>query len=522
MGRIVKIFDTTLRDGEQAPYCSMNMQEKIEIAKLLEKLNVDVIEAGFPASSPGDMESVRAIAGLVKDSAVAGLCRSLEKDIDACREALEKAAAPRIHVFIATSPIHMEYKLRMSAEMVLEQAAAAVKYAKKFCDDVEFAAEDASRSDPDFVCKVFGAAIAAGAKTVNFPDTVGYAMPGEFGERIKYIREHTPGMEKAILSVHCHNDLGLAVANSIAAISCGAEQAECTVNGIGERAGNASLEELVMALRIRKDVLGADTKIDTTQIYSTSRLVSQVTGVKVQPNKAIVGDNAFSHEAGIHQHGVMANRATYEIMTPESIGIPKNHMVLGKHSGRHAFEDRLKEMGFTLNGETAEKVFAEFKNLADKKKQVGDRDIEAMVMGAATSAPETWKLDHWAVNTGSALGASGTIRLQYKDGETRKEVAMGDGPVDAIFKAINQIVGREPELQLYEIGATTGGSSSQGETMVRIAWEGRRWNGRGVSTDIVESSIKAYIAAINAMEWELSAGPQGEVSGAPENQADAK
>ena len=329
-------------------------------------------------------------------------------------------------------------------------------------------------------------------------------------------------MEKAILSVHCHNDLGLAAANSIAAILNGAGQVECTINGIGERAGNASLEEIVMALRVRKDILDADSGIDATQIYSTSRLVSQVTGVKVQPNKAVVGDNAFAHEAGIHQHGIMTNRATYEIMTPESIGIPKNRMILGKHSGKHAFEDRLKDMGFTLNIETLEKVFAEFKNLADKKKVVGDRDIEALVMGAATSAPETWKLDHWAVNTGSALGASGTIRLQYKDGETRKEVSMGDGPVDAIFKAINQIVGKEPELQLYEIGATTGGSSSQGETMVRIAWEGRRWNGRGVSTDIVESSIKAYIAAINAMEYELSRGPQGEVSGAPENQQTIK
>ena len=506
MGAMIKIFDTTLRDGEQAPFCSMNIQEKIEVARLLEKLRVDAMEAGFPASSPGDLESVRAIAGIVKDCVVAGLCRSLPKDIDACRDALAKAAAPRIHVFIATSPIHMEYKLKMDGEKVLEQAVASVKYAKKFCDDVEFSAEDAFRSDPDFICRIFGAVIAAGAKTVNFPDTVGYAMPHEFGERLRYIREHTPGMEKAILSVHCHNDLGLAAANSIEAISCGAEQVECTINGIGERAGNAALEEIAMTLKLRRDVLQSDIRIDTTQIYAASRLVSQVTGIKVQPNKAIVGDNAFSHEAGIHQHGVMANRATYEIMTPESIGIPKNRMVLGKHSGRHAFEDRLKDMGFSLNGETVEKVFAEFKNLADKKKLVGDRDIEALVMGASTSAPETWKLDHWAVNTGSALGASGTIRLQYKDEEAKKEVSMGDGPIDAIFKAINQIIEKEPELELYEIGATTGGSSSQGETMVRIAWEGRRWNGRGVSTDVVESSIKAYIAAINAMEWELEKG----------------
>jgi 2-isopropylmalate synthase len=393
----------------------------------------------------------------------------------------------------------------MTADQVLDQAVASVKYAKKFCSDVEFSAEDAFRSDPDFVCKVFGAAIAAGALTVNFPDTVGYAMPGEFGDRIRYVKEHTPGMEKACLSVHCHNDLGLAVANSLSAIANGADQAECTVNGIGERAGNASLEEIVMSLRVRSDFLKADTRIDATQIYAASRLVTQVTGVKVQPNKAIVGENAFAHEAGIHQHGVLANRATYEIMTPESVGISKNQMVLGKHSGRHAFEDRLKDLGLTVDAKTLETVFAAFKDLADKKKVVSDRDIEALVMGAASAVPETWKLDHWAVNTGSALGATGTIRLQYKDGKFSKEVSMGDGPIDSIFKAINQIVGKEPELELYEIGAITGGSSSQGETMVKISWDDRHYNGRGLSTDVVESSIKAYLSAINAMEWESSA-----------------
>jgi 2-isopropylmalate synthase len=502
--RRIIIFDTTLRDGEQAPGCSMNQNEKIEVAKRLEKLKVDVMEAGFPASSPGDLESVKAIAGVVKDSAVAGLCRCREGDIDAAREALSKAAAPRIHVFLATSPVHMEYKLKMTADQVLAQAAASVRYAKKFCADVEFSAEDAFRSDPDFVCRVFGAAIEAGALTVNFPDTVGYAMPAEFGERVRYIREHTPGMEKARLSVHCQNDLGLAVANSIAAITAGADQVECTINGIGERAGNASLEELVMALQVRQDCFTAQTGIDSAQIYAVSRLVSQVTGVKVQPNKAIVGDNAFAHEAGIHQHGVLAKRETYEIMTPESIGIPKNRMVLGKHSGRHAFEERLKELGLSVDPQTLEKIFAEFKELADKKKVVSDRDIEALVMDGAPAVPETWKLDHWAVNTGSALGASGVIRLQHKDGASKKLVTLGDGPIDAIFLAINHITGREPELELYEIGAITGGSSSQGETLVKIAMNGRHWNGRGVSTDVVESSIKAYLAAINAMEWDLS------------------
>jgi 2-isopropylmalate synthase len=503
--RRISIFDTTLRDGEQAPGCSMNLQEKLDVAKRLEKLGVDIMEAGFPASSPGDLEAVKAIAELIKDCAVAGLCRSLEKDIDAAREALGRAARPRIHVFLATSPIHMEYKLKMGPDQVAEQAVAAVKYAKRFCSDVEFSAEDASRSDPDFVCRVFGEVIAAGAATVNIPDTVGYAMPGEFGRLVAYIREHTPGGERAKFSVHVHNDLGMAVANSLAAIEQGADQIECTVNGIGERAGNASLEEIVMALRVRKDFLKADTRIDTTQIYGTSRLVSQVTGVKVQPNKAVVGDNAFAHEAGIHQHGVLANRATYEIMTPDSVGISKNQMVLGKHSGRHAFEARLKDLGLGLDAKTMEEVFAEFKDLADKKKVVSDRDIEALVMGASAAVPETWKLDHWAVNTGSALGASATIRLRSKDGQYQKCVSMGDGPIDSIFRAINQIIGKEPELELYELGAITGGSSSQGETMVKIALGGRHWNGRGVSTDVVESSIKAYISAINAMEWELTA-----------------
>ncbi|MDR2768209.1 MAG: 2-isopropylmalate synthase [Treponema sp.] len=498
----IVIFDTTLRDGEQAPGCSMNPAEKLEVARRLEKLGVDVIEAGFPASSPGDLESVKSIAGIIKESAVAGLCRSLEKDIDAAREALKEALSPRVHIFLATSPIHMEYKLKMKAEEVLEQAVWAVRYAKQFCDDIEFSAEDAFRSDRDFVCRIFGETIKAGARTVNFPDTVGYAMPGEFGERIRYIKEHTPGIEKVKLSVHCHNDLGLAVANSLAAIQNGADQVECTINGIGERAGNASLEEIVMSLRVRRDRFGADTRINTAQIYGTSRLVSQVTGVKVQPNKAIVGENAFAHEAGIHQHGVMANRETYEIMTPESVGISKNQMVLGKHSGRHAFEDRLKLLGFNTDSGLLEKLFTEFKVLADKKKTVNDRDIEALVMDAAASVPETWSLDHWAVNTGSALGASGTIRLLHKAGHSEKIVALGDGPIDSIFKAINQIIGREPELELYEIGAITGGSSAQGETMVKIAWDDRRYNGRGVSTDIIESSIKAYLAAVNAMEWE--------------------
>ncbi|MCL2801805.1 MAG: 2-isopropylmalate synthase [Treponema sp.] len=511
---MIKIFDTTLRDGEQAPGCSMNINEKIETAKRLEKLGVDIIEAGFPVSSSGDFESVKAIASVIKNCVVAGLCRCLEKDIDTALLALKNASSPRLHLFLATSQIHMEYKLKMTEAQVLEQAIACVRYAKKFCNDIEFSAEDAFRSDPDFVCKVFSAVIKEGALTVNFPDTVGYAMPDEFGERIRYIKQNTHGIEKANLSVHCHNDLGLAVANSISAILNGADQIECTVNGIGERAGNASLEEIVMGLKVRRDHFNADTKIDTTQLYSVSRFVSQVTGVKLQPNKAIVGDNAFAHEAGIHQHGVLANRQTYEIMTPQSIGIPMSRidssgsLVLGKHSGRHAFEERLKELNITLDENTFEKVFEGFKNLADKKKTVGSRDIEALVMDNTVSVPETWKLEHWEIKTGSAAGVSGVIRLRRNDAVIEKAVCAGDGPLDSIFKTINLIIGKEPELELYELGAITNSTDSQGETMVKIALNEKneclgRWNGRGVSTNVIESSIKAYLSAINAMEYEL-------------------
>jgi len=502
--RIIKIFDTTLRDGEQAPGCSMNLNEKIEVAKRLEKLGVDIIEAGFPVSSPGDLESVKAISAVVKDSIIAGLCRCLEKDIDAAYKALSKAASARVHLFLATSPVHMEYKLKMNEAQVLEQAVSSVKYAKKYFNDIEFSAEDAFRSDPDFVCKIFDAVIKEGVTTVNFPDTVGYAMPDEFGERVRYVKDNTSRIGDACFSVHCHNDLGLAAANSIAAVVNGAQQVECTINGFGERAGNASLEEFVMSLKVRRVYFNAGTKIDTSQIYPVSRFVSQVTGIKLQPNKAIVGDNAFAHEAGIHQHGVLANRGTYEIMKPEDIGISKSGIILGKHSGRHAFEERLKELHINLDDKIFEKVFEEFKNLADKKKTITDRDIEALVLDNAVSVPETWRLDHWAVNTGSALGASGVVRLRHSDGHYEKFLSMGDGPLDSIFKAINKIIGIEPELELYELGAITGGSSSQGETMVKIAMNGRRWNGRGVSTDVIESSIKAYLSAINAMLYEIN------------------
>lgn len=517
MARMIRFFDTTLRDGEQAPRCSMNLGEKVEVARQLERLGVDVMEAGFPAASPGDLAAVKAVAEAVKGCAVAALCRASKGDIDAGWRALEAAARPRIHTFIATSPVHMEYKLKMSPEEVLERAASAVAYARKYCDEVEFSAEDASRSGPDFLCRVFGAAAAAGATILNIPDTVGYALPEEFGRLVSYVKAHTPGIEKAIISVHCHNDLGLAVSNTLAAAMAGADQLECTINGIGERAGNASLEELAMALRTRGEALGLECGIVTSQIYATSRLVSKVTGVRVQPNKAIVGENAFAHEAGIHQHGVLANRATYEIMTPESVGFPSNRMVLGKHSGRHAFEERLKDLGFDAASLPVDELFSSFKVLADKKKTVSDRDIEALVVGSTKIVPDTWKLDRWVVNSGSALSSTCTIRLKREGGEFREEVAVGDGPIDAAFTAIDRIIGKGLDLDSFELGAVTGGEDAQGEATVKVSLDGVQWNGRGLSTDVIEASILAYIAAINSMEWELSAvhGSAGERAAAP-------
>jgi len=509
MVRRIRIFDTTLRDGEQAPRCSMNIGEKVEVARQLERLGVDVMEAGFPAASPGDLASVKAVAEVIKQSSVAALCRATKGDIEAGWRALEAAARPRIHTFIATSPVHMEYKHKMSPHEVLERAAAAVQMAKSYCGEVEFSAEDASRSDPDFLCQVFGEAIKAGAGILNIPDTVGYALPEEFGRLVAYVKTRTAGIENAILSVHCHNDLGLGVANSLAAALAGADQIECTINGIGERAGNASLEEIVMAIRTRGEALGLDCGIQSSQIYAASRLVSKVTGVRVQPNKAVVGENAFAHEAGIHQHGVLANRATYEIMTPESVGFPSNRMVLGKHSGRHAFEERLKSLGFSAQDLNVDELFAKFKALADKKKTVSDRDIEALIVGAGSTVPQAYSLDRWVVNSGSSLSSTSTIRLKTAGGSFQEEVAVGDGPVDAAFKAINRIIGKDLDLEAYELGAVTGGEDAQGEATVKVSYEGGQWNGRGLSTDVLEASILAYIAAINTMEWELSASGQG-------------
>jgi 2-isopropylmalate synthase len=480
----------------------MNCEEKIDVALRLEKLGIDIIEAGFPASSLRESESVQSIAREVKDSVVAGLCRCREEDIDTCWLALQCAAEPRIHVFLATSPIHMQYKLKMTPDQILENAVASVKYAKKYCADVEFSAEDASRSDPDFVCKVFGAVIDAGATTVNVPDTVGYAMPDEFGRLIAYIKAHTPSMEKAVLSTHVHNDLGLAVANSLSAIQAGADQVECTINGIGERAGNAALEEIVMALRVRKDYWDVDTGIDASQLYSVSNFVAQATGVKVQPHKAIVGRNAFAHEAGIHQHAVLENPATYEIMTPKSVGLTQNQIPLGRHSGKHAVEDRLRRLGIRVDAGTLNQIFKKFK-MTDKT--INDSELYALASDVLPSTDPIWTLRHWNVSAVPSFGATCTIYLQHKDGKLSKMAEMGNGPVNAAFNAIKRIINRKILLEAFEIGATASGDDALGETYVRITLDGSsRWNGHGTSTDIVESAIRAYLDAINSMELELS------------------
>jgi 2-isopropylmalate synthase len=507
MARQIKIFDTTLRDGEQSPGCSMNLQAKLDVAESLAALGVDIIEAGFAICSPGDFQSVQAISRRVRGATIASLARATEKDIDAAWEAVRDAESPRIHTFIATSPIHMEYKLKKTPDQVFEQAVKMVTYARNLCGDVEFSLEDASRSDPAFMYRVIEGVINAGASTVNIPDTVGYAAPSEFADIIRGIKSNVPNIDKAIISVHCHNDLGLGVANSLAAAMAGADQIECTINGLGERAGNASLEEIVMNLHTRKEYYNMTTRVDTTQIYQTSRKVTKSTGVRCQPNKAIVGENAFAHEAGIHQHGVLANRATYEIMTPESIGLPHNKMVLGKHSGRHAFEERLQYLGYKVSEEKIAEYFEEFKVLADKKKTVSDRDIEALVSGFASGVPETFKLDRFVVNSGNSITSTSVVRLVTKDGSKVERVAIGDGPVDASLNAVDKIIGgaeiKLEDFSLEIVDAIDTGADAQGESHVRISREGRTWNGTGVSTDIVESVIKAYLVAVNTMTFEL-------------------
>ena len=499
----IKIFDTTLRDGEQSPGCSMNLKEKIEVAKCLERLKVDVIEAGFAISSPGDFESVQTIARTVKSCSVASLARANTKDIDCAWEAVKDAADPRIHVFIATSPLHMEYKLKMSPEAVLEKAAAMVAYAKKYCPNVEFSAEDATRSDVDFLVQVVDAAIRNGATVINLPDTVGYTTPDEMRALIATVIERVPGSDKVEFSVHCHNDLGMATANSLAGVLGGARQIECTINGLGERAGNTSLEEVVMAMHTRPDLFGEHTTgIETTQIYRASKTVYNIIGQTAPINKPIVGRNAFLHEAGIHQHGVLSNKKTYEILTPESVGVRVNNIVLGKHSGKHAFEARLKELGYELSADELLRCFEEFKVLCDKKKDVNDADLEALVTHSATEDAETtdgYKLDWFAVHTSNFTTATSTVCLKLGD-EKFEDVCLGDGPVDAAFQAIDRIVKPvEHTFELYRINSISQGKDTLGEVSVKLTAENRTFSGRGLSTDIIEASILAYISAVNKL-----------------------
>jgi len=496
--RMIKIFDTTLRDGEQSPGASMNAEEKIQVAKHLVRLNVDIIEAGFPIASPGDFDAVKRIASEIRGVTIAGLARAKDEDIDRAGEALRPALQKRIHTFIATSDIHLNFKLKMSRQEVLDAAVRSVKRARHYTDDVEFSAEDATRSDWDYLCKIIEEVIKAGASTVNIPDTVGYTIPQEFGELIEYLMNRVPNIDKAVISVHCHNDLGLAVANSLAAVLKGAGQVECTINGIGERAGNAAIEEIVMALKTRPKFFGADTTIVTEEIYRASKLVSKITGMVVQPNKAIVGANAFAHEAGIHQDGYLKERSTYEIMKPEAVGIPKSKLVLGKHSGRHAFRARLKELGFELDEDELNSAFEKFKHLADQKKYIFDEDVEALVSEEISKIPEAYSLDSLLVSCGLNQKPTATIKLKMGE-EVIERTEVGDGPVDATYKAIAGITGTKSNLLKFEVKSITGGTDALGEVTVSLEQEGRTVRGHGADTDIIVASAKAYINALNKL-----------------------
>ena len=502
--QLIRIFDTTLRDGEQSPGCSMNLQEKLQLARQLERLGVDIIEAGFPIASEGDFESVQAIAAELKDTGVCGLARTGSADVERAAQALEKARNPRIHTFIATSDIHLEHKLKLNREQVLEEVDRAVRQARGYCDDVEFSAEDATRSDRDYLVEVFKTAIEAGASTCNVPDTVGYTQPEEYAKLMRYLIEKVSGSDRAVFSVHCHDDLGLAVSNSLAAVLAGARQVECTVNGIGERAGNTSMEEVVMALKTRPDAFeGLDTRVRTTEIYPTSRLLSSIIGIPVQPNKAIVGDNAFAHEAGIHQDGVLKAAITYEIMTPQSIGRPSNELVLGKHSGRHAFGDRLKELGFEIEGEEFQAAFRRFKDLADKKKTIYNEDLEAIVADSVIGLDQRFELIDLSILSGTFAEPTATLAIKV-DGELQKATSTGIGPIDAIFKAIAELCETKSELERFQVNAVTGGMDALGEVSVTLGEDGRRVIGHGAHPDIMVASAKAYLHALNKISWHKS------------------
>ena len=497
--RHIKIFDTTLRDGEQSPGCSMNLREKLEVAQALAELGVDIIEAGFPIASPGDFEAVREIAGSIRGTIICGLARCNDADIDRAWEALKPAKQPRIHVFLATSAIHREFKLKMTREEIIARAIAGVKRAVGYCDDVEFSPEDAARTERDFLCQVVEAAIAAGATTVNIPDTVGYATPQDYGSVIALLKNRVPNIDKAVISTHCHNDLGLAVANSLAAVENGAGQIECTINGIGERAGNASLEEVVMAMKVRQDFYHCTTGIRTERLVPASRLLSSITGMQVQRNKAIVGRNAFAHEAGIHQDGMLKERSTYEIMRPEDVGFQKTDLVLGKHSGRAALADRAKALGYTLTGEQLQAVFDDFKRLADKKKDIFDGDIIALIEQRihGTPAEEEWKLVAWEVTSASGKRPRAKLTLRRGNEEQTAEVADGDGPIDAAFLATEKITGIKLKCIDYQVKSASLGHDALGEVNLSVQHGRETFRGRGVSTDTVESTVHAILAAVN-------------------------
>jgi 2-isopropylmalate synthase len=495
--RHIVVFDTTLRDGEQSPGASMNLAEKMEVAQALVELGVDVIEAGFPIASPGDFEAVREIARNVRGSVICGLARCREADIDRAGEALRNADLSRIHVFLATSPIHRKYKLKMSEEEVIQRAVASVERAKGYCSDVEYSPEDATRTEPDFLCRVIEAVIAAGATTVNIPDTVGYATPSHMGEVIRTLRNRVPNIDKATISVHCHNDLGMAVANSLTAVEAGAGQVECTINGLGERAGNCSLEEIVMALRTRSDYYCAGTRINTRRLVPVSRLVANITGIQVQRNKAIVGQNAFAHEAGIHQDGMLKERTTYEIMRPEDVGFAMSDLVLGKHSGRAALADRAKAMGYSLSGEQLDTVFEQFKVLADKKKAIYDADIAALIEQQIHAIAEQWTVDSYRVICGTGQVPEVMLRLRRGEEKQAVSVACGDGPIDAVFLAIEQVTGVSVACRDFNVHSVTVGKDAQGEVLVQVEHDGQVYRGRAVSTDSVEASAKAFLNAIN-------------------------
>lgn len=500
----VRIFDTTLRDGEQAPGFSMDRRAKLRMAQALEALGVDILEAGFPQASPDDFAAVAEIARTLKSTTVCGLARCQSGDIDTTARALEKARRSRIHVFLSTSPLHREHKLRMSKAQVLDAAVAAVERARQLCHEVEFSAEDALRTEPDFLAEVFSAAVAAGASTLNAPDTVGYTTPAEIAELFGYLRQHVQGADKVVFSSHCHDDLGMAVANSMAAIGAGARQVECTINGIGERAGNAALEEIVMALKVRKPYFGVDTRIDTRRLYPTSRLLAQLTGQPVPRNKAIVGENAFAHESGIHQHGMLKHRGTYEIMRPQDVGIGETRLVLGKHSGRAALRQRLESLGHEPDEAAMDAIFARFKTLADKKREVHDEDLEAIALGQDPEATGPWRIVQ--LNSTTHLGsASASVKLAHDAGHEASEAAIGDGPVDAVLRAIERATGHAVELTDFSVRAVSEGGDAQGQAQLTARHADRAWRGHGISTDIVEATALAALAIVNRIERQLPA-----------------